>query len=842
MHRKIILVYWLFVFTCWPCYAEAAILMAIGMAIVKAAAMMALAAVVGAAVSYFTYKPPDVADAASLEQFNVPTTMQGRMKQVVFGSPRVKGYNDLWHGDLESIAITQKVAKYGLLGNHKNEPTGRYKYSMGFHYGFCNACDAVLEIRMDEEVFWSGSAGANTTLVIDKADLFGGTDSQGGISGEMDIMLGRETQAVNDYLQEAIGADKLVPAYRGLVSIVSRRMYIGTSNYMKPMDAIMWRSETDSFGDAIWNKAQATIIGSEGVKGMNPIHIIHEMITDPEYSLTFSNAIDYTSFTQAAQTAYNEGFGLSFVWDNPQAGEQIMEDVMSYIDGHLRVNPTTNEFEIKLMRDDFNVADLPVITGDDLLSVDGPTKLLAADVPNMVQVNYTDPITRKSAVVTARNEALISTHGENPKFVDAPYLLDPDRANEMAYRVLRRVTANPGTSTFKGFRILAQFNKGDVFRLQWPEEGFKDVVLRVMSVDYGSVRNGTVSLTAEEDIYAAPRAVYTTPAGSGWTNTAEAPIDLPYRKVIEAPYFVLAQNVGATVASEMNTETGRVFGGGVASASNSTNLLAMTRVGADDFLYTDSEYTYVPFGILESDIVAGFDNVTVAYSAGSRMALIEATGFEWCQIGGEILKVVSHSPDTRTITLARGCMDTLPAIHGIGSEMHFLSESNMFPSTEYGDATTVDVKFIPSTTLGRLDPADASSEALTMNKRYIRPINGAKFEIAEDGVTEDLTFSWLHRNRLTQVNSIDDQTVTGISAEAGTQYTVSVFDGSTWKRDFTVSGESQVYTRAQRVADFGEDTGVIQDQNAVYKLKATRNGYDSWQTWQRTKNALLSPT
>ena len=57
-----------------------------------------------------------------------------------------------------------------------------------------------------------GAAGGR--IRINKPDLFGGEKREGGIVGDIDVLMGAPSQAQNDYLVSQVGAD--VPGYRGI--------------------------------------------------------------------------------------------------------------------------------------------------------------------------------------------------------------------------------------------------------------------------------------------------------------------------------------------------------------------------------------------------------------------------------------------------------------------------------------------------------------------------------------------------------------------------------------------------------------------------------------------------
>ena len=127
------------------------------------------------------------------------------------------------------------------MGRKKSQTVG-YRYFVGVHFVLCHGpIDRVLQIKVDDKLLWTplhdqqgvGQVGGYETIHVDVPELFGGEDREGGISGDLDIGFGDRTQGKNGYLQQVLQG-KLLPAYRGVVSVILRKMYVGTNPYLKP--------------------------------------------------------------------------------------------------------------------------------------------------------------------------------------------------------------------------------------------------------------------------------------------------------------------------------------------------------------------------------------------------------------------------------------------------------------------------------------------------------------------------------------------------------------------------------------------------------------------------------
>jgi len=118
-------------------------------------------------------------------------------------------------------------------GSSKSQTVG-YRYYLGMHLAICHGpVDSITEIQVGERQAWSGNLTASGRITVNMPELFGGEKREGGISGAIDAAFGQAAQMPSDYLVSKIGAPQ--PAYRGILSLILRQVYIAANNpYMKP--------------------------------------------------------------------------------------------------------------------------------------------------------------------------------------------------------------------------------------------------------------------------------------------------------------------------------------------------------------------------------------------------------------------------------------------------------------------------------------------------------------------------------------------------------------------------------------------------------------------------------
>lgn len=117
---------------------------------------------------------------------------------------------------------------------------------MSAHYGVCLEADEVREVLIKEKLAWAGRVSANTSVTINKENLFGGILKEGGAQGRVDFMFGAPTQKASSWLASKLGRSvDNSPGYRGMFSLIFRGM--------TPQRGFYWTASTPYLG-AIWTR------------------------------------------------------------------------------------------------------------------------------------------------------------------------------------------------------------------------------------------------------------------------------------------------------------------------------------------------------------------------------------------------------------------------------------------------------------------------------------------------------------------------------------------------------------------------------------------------------------
>lgn len=714
----------------------------------------------------------------------------------------------------------------------------------------------IRGVMSGEKLAWVGQV-AQGRMEIDKPELHGGDDSEGGISGKIDILSGEKGQGRNDYLEAMQGA--AIPEYHGVLSAVYRNFMICSMNpYPKPIKYLVAnykspfnprRSVVQAFdGDGNW---VADV-------GKNPASIIYDVLTGvdgtEEWGLGWTrDDIDVESFQAAAETMYSESLGLNAIWNRGIEAKDFIDDVLRYMDGKLAQDPQTGKFKLKLFRDDYDPATLLEFDETNVIKVVSCTRTAIDELVNQVVVRWTqvnldsvEPETKRTTI--AQNMALHARTGQvTSSTIDFPYVTYAPLAQALAERELRQLSYPLTQLELECNRDAVQLTPGDRLLFSWSDYGINQMVFRVLEVDHGTPTDGIMRLRCAEDVLGFDYAQFTGP-GDGGGVIYPVPVDCPHQKVIEVPYYILVVGGYATV-DEIDRQEDDA---GVAVLLAQRPVAISQGYYLHEWDFAAGSYAnyghrgYTPTGTLvaaisEADTQIELDNVV-------QMAAIKPGETALALIDDEVVCVTAgestgtdEPPTAGTATILRGCLDTVPAAHSVGARFWFfgLSKGGLAPKIGL-QAEQTKIKALTYTTAGTLDLADASENTYTFQARIIRPypvanvaINGVEWPQAGDLANyADLTVTWDNRNRLDQTAGyVVGQDDGDITPEAGTTCNLYWYDAATLALIRTVTGVAATdriwtYTTTQEITDRGSDDA---GSTMILEIETERDGWSSWQ-------------
>lgn len=731
----------------------------------------------------------------------------------------------------------------------QKKQTVGYRYFVGMHMILCHGpIDGIKQIWVGEKCVWPNPdditelAADDTALAeINQSEIFGGEEREGGISGTVDLLYGESTQAKNLYLISKLDPiNERIPAFRGLVSAILNHVYIGTSAYLKPWGFLCKRTDILQDGSQQWYPAKSDISGD-----MNPAHIIRECLTNSLWGLGYNSAyIDDDAFEYAADVLYSEDFGLSFIWNTNSTIEDFINLVLKHIDGMLYQDVETGLFILKLAREDYIVGDLDVYDDSDIVDIKSYRRETLGEVVNQIVVTYTNVQEDVDATATAHDIAVMNLQGGSviESTVDYKGVTKAALANKLAARDLRQSTSMLARMIIYCKRTMAGLRPNDIFKLTWPILGIEEMVVRVVTCNYGSLTEGVIELIVVEDVFQTASALYETPPDTEWENPITNPVDVVAQILMEVPYWSLVKMYGESSVEVLDEDAGFLGVGALKPSNDSLDYEVYVRDGLSLDFTSDGRGNFTPTATLDAGLLKNAVDATIDLNNVQDLDLVEVNSY--AVIGSEIVKIKDVDTATNQITIARGVLDTVPEVHNADDRIWFVETISFFVTREYADGEQPGVKILPTTGKGQLDIDDATAHnADTMDSRQTQPYPPGDFKINSVSYPSSFsgqpTISWKHRDRLQQTVTIIEHSETNVGDREGSTvtYTLKIYDKNNVlvHTEIGLTGTSYEYTEEDERVDCGlEGSGDPLNNQLRFVLYSVRDGYNSWQSYNIT--------
>jgi len=456
----------------------------------------------------------------------------------------------------------------------------------------------------------TGRVLASTSFQISARDLFGGTSGEGGIDGLCHMLMGEATQVAPAALKAMLGGDQ--PDFRGVATMFYDGLISSMNPYPKVWKMRMRRNTKGWSNDVPFLPSHALIVmtrpttadevtSTANIHAQNIIHVIYEALTNVEWGRGIDPAaLKTAAWEGAAVQAFNEGFGVCVRWSRGDTIESFVQNMLDHVNATIYEDKETAQITIKLIRQDYVVAELPVFDATSgLLSVDAAPVASGGNYTNEIKVTYYDPITDKESQVRVQNIGAIQATGgaivsQSKTYLGLP---TPALATRVAQRELRVVGRELRKFDVTLDRRGSGLRPGDCFVLRDPSRNIGATVVRVVTFRDGTLLDGKVKVAGVQDVFGLP----STPAVSNQPTTWTPPVTNPCvgrHEVFEIPYVVLARTMSPADFAQITEESG--YAGAVLEQGQSANAsyrLAI-RNGAptsDDMPSTTANYCgYVP--------------------------------------------------------------------------------------------------------------------------------------------------------------------------------------------------------------------------------------------------------
>ena len=727
----------------------------------------------------------------------------------------------------------------------KKKITVGYWYLWDLLMGLCRGpVNEIVEIRIDDKQAWAGKLGEaikSITLYVRKRKLFGGDDvgGEGGIDGYIEVAMGEPDQLPSNSVKNLVRG--IVPAFRGVVTVFYSGFISAFNAYPKKWKFRLRRSTKGWHQEQVWYPEKATIMlrndnalihvttnerrislwgtvvpGLEPeyavdvpsvtenlrqIHAMNPAHILIQAATDKALGgkLNFSD-IDIDSYKVAADTLYDEGFGLCIRYDSAQTNvKALVRQVLDHIGAAQFASSETGKMKLRLIRNDYDPDALPVFNYDSgILSVQDADGTSIDTAINHMTVVFHDPVTDSDGDVTYQNLAAIQAHGaiaDRREYLALPTF---ELAARVAQRDLSMTASGLKRLTLRFDRRGGQLEPGSCFRVNLPDIGINNMILRV-GEEPKENENGEITITAIQDLFGLPSTSYGVENPPiEWVPADTTPYPVNLAQLLETPYFMLAGMLSAAELQYISSDAGFLGVVSVAPTTLSINYELQTRPAGDEFKPGNTgDWTHK--ASLINDITPHQDKFIVT---GEVITVFPAAAM----IDDEIINITHIDVTTGEVTAERGCADSIPKKHDEDAVIWYL-ESVETDAVEYTAGEIVDARLLTNTSTGQLDADDAPIISIKMTQRQFRPyppgnvlLNGAPWyeDVLELEPGETFTLTWAHRDRVMQADTLFGHQVGSIGPEPGTTYLVVYLLNGFEIAIKEVDGDNYTYSQAEQ--------------------------------------------
>jgi hypothetical protein len=336
----------------------------------------------------------------------------------------------------------------------------------------------------------------------------------------------------------------------------------------------------------------------------------------------------------------------------------------------------------------------------------------------------------------------------------------------------------------------------------------------------GTLRSGAIRLKAAQDIYSLPATSWVQVEPGVDPSPSQTPARITLERAFEAPYVQAVASMTSSEFAALSADAGFAVAVAAPPARELDFTMMVAPSGGSYATAGDGEWA----ATATVNETAGKTDTDFTLGAGIRLEHVTVgMGVLW---DGEIGRVDAIDADAMTISIARGCADTVPVAHVSGTRLWFYEVGFAFDATEYTDGETVDVKLLSNTGSKQLPLNFATPMPLTFALRLARPYPPGKVQIGgvewPVSVTGAFTVTWAHRDRGQQADQLIDTQAASIGPESTVRYGLRFEDAST----------AAVIAERTDLGDTDADVqlGASAPASVRMKLWAISDNGESWQT------------
>lgn len=665
-----------------------------------------------------------------------------------------------------------------------------YKYYLGLQFCLCQ--DSLTELHaiytnnVQKIILDAGNYADESDPYVSKPNLYGGKKKGGGVVGQLRLQFGDATQTSLAYLNNVIDIDPSLPVdlgvvpLRGLSTITAEQPYICSMNpSMRPWEFKGYRRPTLTYATNATTDIEVLTSGmvlAEDGYDSNPAAILEECFFNTEWGLGLTDEdVLVTSIESAMTTLKAEGVGLSLRLAEQTTMRNFVREILSHINGVLYQDPSTGKIGVKLLRS----SDTSQLTIDDTnrISFDSFERTSWTATVNEIVVEYTSKDNYDKASLALHSSSNLDIQDN---LITRTMSYKGCRSQALASRIGARDLA---LLSYPLARIGITVNKegwdlkvGEVIQVTYEDYDLDDTRFRIINIDYGSIFEGAIKITAMEDVlqdYSASDTVYgfnTDPNESTWIPiaTTVAVASTNYMS-LPVPYYAVynAQNEADFAYYDLSLDNFYVLSEKPTGDTN--GFILDDNAGEESPMLEPSYALEITSGSYIGDRRVGTAfNITATFLSqypisAEEQAVINASTEAVLILDDEIFLVDNISgTETYTIQVRRGAFDSVPTYHIstlAGSLVAYLLIDPVNRSKMYGgldniaiaDGSTQNYHLKTETFSDLLSYASSPAISLVGKSRADRPDPPKDIQVSYNAT--QMTVSWNYNDKTTAIGT-----------------------------------------------------------------------------------------
>lgn len=417
---------------------------------------------------------------------------------------------------------------------------------------------------------------------------------------------------------------------------------------------------------------------------LNPAEAIYEILKNEYWGCNYQeDRIDIESLIDLGITCEQEGIGVSCLINRVSQANEYITKILDHVNGVKYDNPTTGKLCFRLIRNDYDINKIKSFDISNCESCEF-SRLDWSETTSAISMNFTDADNKYDTgqfLQTDISNRLI-TGSYTEKQVDGTYFTTTTNARWLAQTSLLSAGYPLAAVNLVTNRYAYTVTIGEPIKVSWEPYGISKMVFRVTDIDYATLKDGRISITAMEDVFGFDKLDYDFSSTPMWTDPEREPFDIARYLFMEEPYELslsLDTYLYAYAAQPSNYtiywDCWRYVSGNYSRTSQSSTWSTVGRMvygynEAYDFDPTGFEFRYVGTNGRElvDNKVNAIDADPYTYNRNSSLNLVvvdnEIMSYD------SIVKLPNGNYQMKGVV--RGVYDTIPKSHTAESIMYFI--------------------------------------------------------------------------------------------------------------------------------------------------------------------------